>query len=251
METSKKYLVIACDILFREVCLCASQSKNIIDIIFQKKALHDTGEAFMSKTLQNTIDNADCEDYDAVLLCYGLCNNGIVNLRAPVPLVVPRAHDCITLLLGSKEKYADYFFADNGGTYYYSSGWLERNTGSKDTEEQNISNQLGLNKSYESYVEEYGEENAEYIMSILGSWAANYSKAAFIDNKIGDIQNNRKKTMEIAESRGWEYEEIEGSNILIEKLLEGEWDSADFLVILPDHKIEPSHDGGIVKSAAL
>jgi len=38
--------------------------------------------------------------------------------------VVPRAHDCITLLLGSKERYAK-LFGERPGTYWYSAGWLE------------------------------------------------------------------------------------------------------------------------------
>jgi hypothetical protein len=37
---------------------------------------------------------------------YGLCNLALTSLRArAVPVVVPRAHDCITLYLGSRQRY--------------------------------------------------------------------------------------------------------------------------------------------------
>ena len=202
------------------------------------------GEATMSKTLQSVIDTADCGKYDAILLCYGLCNNGIAGLHAPVPMVVPRAHDCITLLLGSKEKYAEYF-ADNPGTYFHSSGWQERNLGSNEIE-GGIMQQLGLSKSYQEYADAFGDENAEYLMSILGSWVIHYKKLAFINNGIGDIENNREKAKDYAQSNGWAYEELEGGISLIERLVDGEWDEPDFLLIPPGHRIAPSNDSGIV-----
>ena len=40
MNNVKRYKVIACEIMFREVCLCASKSKNIVDTVFMPKGLH-------------------------------------------------------------------------------------------------------------------------------------------------------------------------------------------------------------------
>ena len=243
MQTQKRYIVIACEILFREVCFCASKSKHIVDVVFQKKALHDIGEAEMYKALQNAVNQVDHKKYDAILLAYGLCNNGIKNLHAPIPMVVPRAHDCITLLMGSKEKYADYF-ASNPGAYYHSSGWLERNA----HDEGSVMHQLGIAKSYEEYVDEYGEENAEYLMSIFGNWLVNYTKVTFINNGIGNIKNNIAKSQAYAKDNNWGYEEVEGSISLIQRLVDGEWDEQDFLMIPPNNKIVPSNDTAIVLS---
>ena len=54
-------------------------------------------------------------EYDAILLGYCLCSNGIVGLSSrKVPLIIPRGHDCITLLLGSREKYQEYFNTHRG-----------------------------------------------------------------------------------------------------------------------------------------
>jgi len=110
----ERYKLIGCEILFREICHCASVSKNIIDVVFMQKGLHDVGEEKMSAALQEKIDETDVNAYNAILLCYGLCNYGTKGLRAALPIIIPRAHDCITLLLGSKEKYLDYFHSNPG-----------------------------------------------------------------------------------------------------------------------------------------
>ena len=241
----KRFIAVSCDILFREICFCASKSKNVVDVLFKNKGLHDLGTARMSEELQIVINQIECCKYDAILLGYGLCNNGIGGLHAPIPIVVPRAHDCITLLMGSREKYAAYF-AKNPGTYYYTSGWLERNES-----DAGVTKQLGIGKSYQEYVDEYGEENAEYIMSMLGNWVTNYSKATFINNGIGDVESNIAKSKAVAEKNNWEYEEITGNISLIERLVDGEWNEEDFLIVPGNHKIVPSNDERILSYLAM
>jgi len=245
VTTSKRYYVLACEVLFREICLCAAKSSNIIDVSFEKQVLHDLGDKLMSSALQDKINQLDHDKYDAILLGYGLCNNGIVNLHAPIPIVVPRAHDCITLLMGSKEMYSEYF-SKNPGAYYQTSGWLERSIdkGKEDT----IPQQLGMGKSYEDYAAEYGEENAEYLMSILSDYLVNYTKVTFINNGVGDIEGIRETSKEWAKTQDWEYEEVEGSLCLMERLLNGDWNEEDFLVIPPSHIIVPSNDDSVITS---
>jgi len=241
-----RYMIISCGVFYREVCHCIATSKNVVDVIFRDIALHDLKSTKMSNALQATIDQIDHSRYDAILLGYGLCNNGVANLRAPIPIVMPRAHDCITVLLGSKKAY-DKYFAENPGTYFKSSGWLERDAGNK---QDGITKQLGTDKSYESWIEEYGEENAEYLESILGNWKLNYKKMTFINNGIGDIENNRTATKAAAQEFGWEFEEVPGSPRLIEKLIAGDWNEDEFLVVPPNSKIVASYDAGVVIASA-
>ena len=64
-----------------------------------------------------------------MLFGYGLCGMGLVGLTArPKPVVIPRAHDCITLFLGSRERYLEYFNA-HPGVYFKTTGWIERGRG--------------------------------------------------------------------------------------------------------------------------
>ena len=241
--------MIACEILYREACFCAALCDNIIDITFMQKGLHDIGSEKMSLKLQAEIDQVDPEKYDAILLCYGLCNNGVQNLHGNIPIIIPRAHDCITLLLGSKEKYTEYF-QENPGTFFKSPGWIERDVNPGEAED-GVMSQLGLQKSYEEYVEQYGEENADYIMEIMGNWETNYTKMTFINTRLGNVDSDRKTSREAAEEKDWEFEEIDGDIGLIQKLMGGQWHEDEFLMIQSGKKIVPSTDDTIVKEAQI
>ena len=249
MTEKRRLKLIACEIMFREVCLCAARSANIIDIAFMPKGLHDIGEKQMVERLQAEIDRTDNEKYEAILLCYGLCNNGIRGLHAGIPLVIPRAHDCITLLMGSRRRYKDYFDA-NPGTFFKSPGWIERETNPQDVE-GSVTSQLGMNRTYEEYAALYGEENAEYLAEMLGGWTKHYQKIAFINTGTGDIIRDRQTAREEAGGRQWAYEELEGDLGLLTRLLEGDWNAEDFLVTPPGHSIQASGDDGVVAFSPL
>jgi hypothetical protein len=90
-----------------------------------KQDYHDIGYKKMREKLQAEIDHINPENYGVIFLCYGLCSNGTQGLQGAIPPIIPRAHDCITLFMGSEEAYKEYFFA-NHGTFFLSSGWLER-----------------------------------------------------------------------------------------------------------------------------
>ena len=233
MDVQKRYLLIGCEIMFREICFCAAKSRNIIDIAFMPKRLHDVGSARMAQKLQEEIDKTASSKYDAILLCYGLCNNGIIGLSsASLPIVVPKAHDCITLLMGSRERYNEYF-RHNPGTFYQSPGWIERDEDSRGNE-QSVTSQLGMNRTWQEYAEKYGEENAKYIMQTLGGWHGRYRKLAYIDTKTGDSRLYKEAAKSRAFEHQWEYEEIEGDTGLIMRLMDGEWDGGDFFVAPPN-----------------
>ena len=248
---AERYKLIGCEVLFREACLCAAESKNIIDPEFLTKGLHDMGETRMSESLQKVIDQVDPDKYDAILLCYGLCNNGVSGLRARVPMVIPKAHDCITLFLGSKEKYTDYFH-NNPGAFFHTSGWLERGLNGADGDEA-LMTQLGIRygDDYDQYAEEYGEENAAYIMEIFGDWTKNYKKFTYINTGVGDAAAYEARSQAEAQERGWEYERIQGDIRLIRALIDGDWNEDDFLVVPPGHEIAASFDEAVMCHRAV
>jgi hypothetical protein len=214
-----------------------------------EKGLHDVGTKKMSERLQSEIDKVDADKYDTILLCYGLCNNGLSGLHSPLPIVIPRAHDCITLLMGSKEKYKDYFNS-NPGTLFFSSGWLERNKDPGDTEDS-IPTQLGMGKTYQEYAEQYDEETARYLFEVLGDWLKNYKKTAFINTKVGSTKLYRNKTKHFASEMNWEYEEVIGDTGLLFRLLSGDWKPDEFLVLPPDAIVVPSNDDNIIKQKLM
>jgi len=243
LEGLMRYKCIACDVMFREFAAAAAQTRNIIELVLMPQGLHRVGETQMSQTLQKVIDDTDTERFDAVLLGYGLCNNGVQGLHSDLPLVIPRAHDCITLLMGNMARYMEYFNS-NPGTFYYSSGWLERMVITEDKSE--AEQQLGFGIDREQFTELYGEDNADYIMEIFGSWEKNYSQLTYIEMGLGATDVYIEEAKKRASSNGWQYEEINGDSRLIDLMLAGEWNEQDFLVIPPGARIIPTHGEGVM-----
>jgi len=101
---------IACDALARPVYLGAAHSPHVVDVVLERFGLHSTPEK-LRQILQTHLHAADqAGHYDAVALAYGLCGKAIHGLQAgSLPVVVPRAHDCITLFLGARERYQQEF----------------------------------------------------------------------------------------------------------------------------------------------
>ena len=82
MHAPRRHLVLACEVLARECYLCAARSPHIVEVRVLEQELHDLGAPKMSAALQAAVDAVDPGRYHAILLAYGLCNNGIVGLRA-------------------------------------------------------------------------------------------------------------------------------------------------------------------------
>lgn len=247
IEDRPRFHVLACEILQREVCLCAARSPAINDLTFLPKGLHDLGEKKMKERLQQAIDAVDPDRYDAILLGYGLCNHGVRGLTASLPIVIPRAHDCITLLLGSKERYQEHF-EQASGTYFKSPGWMERETDQEETG-QSIQSQLGLNRTYAEYVQAYGKENADYLMETLGDLMQQYQRLAYIDTGTGDSKADIQACRQLASERNWEFESLQGDVGLLLKLLSGQWDPSLFQIIDPGKSIAATFDESIVGSS--
>jgi hypothetical protein len=248
-----RYLLIACEVLAREAYICAAHSSHSVDIQLLEKGLHDTPET-LRHTLQSRIDAA-CPSgegtgagYDAVLLGYGLCSNSTVGLTARgVPLILPRAHDCITLYLGSRTRY-EAEFATHPGTYYYTTSYVERSDGSSSVALGALSDEQ-RRRVYQEYVDKYGRDNADYLMEVMGAWASHYSRAAFIETGVGPSMEAEGRARAEAERRGWAFEKLAGDLILLRKLIDGEWDE-DVLVIGPGEQVVANYGPQIVEAAA-
>ena len=76
--------LIACEILYRELSAAIARSINQIDAEFLPKGLHDIGRAGMSSRLKEALAAVDESRYEAVLLGYALCSNGLLGLEAEI-----------------------------------------------------------------------------------------------------------------------------------------------------------------------
>jgi len=243
-----KLKLIACEILYRELCHVVSRSVTRVDLEFLPKGLHDIGQEGMRARLEEALARVDESGYDAVLLGYGLCSNGLVGLTArQVPLVVPRAHDCITFFLGSKERYMDYFMS-HPGVYFKTSGWIERGDSLQQYRPEAIQHRSGFRQSYEDLVAKYGEDNAKFLFEELNNLTRNYGQITFIRMGIEPDDRFQREARREAGDRGWKFELLDGDVSLLRQLVDGPWDSDKFLVVPPGARIAPSFDERVIKT---
>lgn len=239
---------IGCDALARPIYLCAASSPHIVDVTLLRRGLH-VDPANLRGCLQAEID-ATTDEYDAIAMVYGLCGGATAGLVAGlVPLVVPRAHDCITVFLGGRRRYQAEF-TEHPGTYWYVQDYLER-------EDRSGQALLGvgapsdeaLQATYEEYVAKYGKDNADYLMEALGAWLDHYDRAVFIDLGIADPTAVEARAQAEAARRGWAFERMTGSLEIVRRLLAAEWEE-DFLVLEPGQQLVMSYDDDVIAAAA-
>ncbi|HET7768496.1 MAG TPA: DUF1638 domain-containing protein [Chloroflexota bacterium] len=264
--------VIACEVLARQVYQRAAISPHVLDVELLEKRLHEDAASLRAE-LQRRIDATPIPPYDAIVLVYGLCNRATEGLVArAAPLAIARAHDCITLYLGSRERYAAQF-QDHPGTYYYSAEYLERGKDGRpvgvDTQpaaDEGMAFGSRMPAKYEELVRKYGEDNARYLAEVYGSWHQHYDRAAFIrlpcarcpvsetEDACAHATPFRERAVSMAARHGWEFAELPGSLGLLHQLLDGEWtpdspERDDVLVVPPGLAIQATFDERVVTAA--
>jgi len=153
----------------------------------------------------------------------------------------------MTLFLGSRQRYQQYF-TDNPGTYFLTSGWIERGEAQGELRQLSIANVNGMDLTYEQLVEKYGEDNAKFLYEQLCDTTRNYRQITYIamgvepDTRFEDEARNRAGT------HGWVFDKVQGSLSLLERLLNGEWKSDDFLVVPPGHQVVTTYDDTIIRA---
>jgi len=239
-----KLKCLGCDALARIVYLCAAQSPHIVDVELFQLGLHNDPSDLRAR-LQAQIDATTGQGYDALVLAYGLCGKATAGLIArDIPLVIPRAHDCITLFLGDRERYKDEF-ENRPGTYWYTLDYVERKDGAGTTLSLGSGLDTDINAVYDEYVEKYGVDNADYLMEVMGAWQSHYQRAVFIDMGVGDGTPVEAVARSEATRRGWIFERVMGDLVLIRRLLAGDWET-DFLLLEPGQQITMTYDDNVV-----
>jgi hypothetical protein len=241
-----RFKLISCEVLFREMCHACAHSPHRVDLEVLPKGLHDLGGKPMAAKIQEAVDGTEKGVYQAILLGYGLCGNGLDGLTARhTRLVLPRAHDCIALLMGSHERYQAYF-ESNPGTYYRSTGWLERGQGLQ----QLTHRTMGFDESLDALVRQYGEDNGRYLYEEMTRYRAQYRKLTFIETGLEAGGEFIAEAAAEAREKGWSFERLPGDLAWLGRLVDGVWTDAEFVVAEPGQRIVASYDDRVVKAQA-
>lgn len=235
--TPPNVAVITCAVLELEFQHFSADLPNVKHIEILKQGLHNEPDKLRAE-LQAAIDRVEALDVHAIVLGYGLCSRGTEGVcTRRCLLVVPRAHDCITLLLGCKQRYAEYV-AHNPGTYWYSPGWNKH--GGPPGKER-------YEKCFREYCEKYGADNAEFLMQTQQQWYSAYSRATYVDLGVGVTQADVDFTKQCAAYLKWSFDHQHGDPRLLRDLLTGPWDDDRFLVLNPRQTLRMTADERVIE----
>ncbi|HPQ47569.1 MAG TPA: DUF1638 domain-containing protein [Clostridia bacterium] len=225
-----KYRILCCDVLEGEINYILSGTEHSYDIVYTKKAEHEKPDELRAK-IQALIDEST--GFDAILLGYGLCGNSIAGIKVrEIPVIVPRAHDCCTLFLGSRKRFNDIFEGRE------SMGWGSTGYCRRDGDylrNSDTGSVLGYDRTYEEYVEEYGKENADFIWETIHPKRQS-DEVMFIDIPETHDADVFEGFMQEATGNGQKVIVEKGSIDLLRRFVSGDWND-DFLVVKPGCEI--------------
>jgi hypothetical protein len=182
----------------------------------------------LKAALQDAI-NTSAAEAETIILGYGFCSMAVVGLQArDCTLVVPNVDDCISIFLGSRDEYHRQVRSEPG-TYYLTKGWIE--VGDTPFSE------------FGRLAEKYGEKRADRLIRLS---IKHYTRLALIDTgrtatgDSDDMARYREYTQSLAKRWDLRFEEIQGSNVLVRRMLFGPWDG-DFVVVPPGETVRLEH----------
>ena len=244
-----KLKCISCDALARQTYFCAAQSPHLVDVELISMGQHIKPKE-LNRTIQQKIDSVTDATYDAILLCYGLCGQATAGLACrEIPIVIPRAHDCITLCLGSKEEYKKQQ-ETCPGTIWYTKDYMERLDNAAEFTGMGASSaELYDEKAYEAMAGRMGKERADRIIASMSDMTKNYERVVFIEQEIVEYKNEEELVQKEAEAKGWRFEKMKGDLKLIRNLINGCWPEEDYLQVKPGERITIGFGDRIIKVA--
>ena len=165
---------------------------DIHPVIFLEVKQHNHPEQ-LAVLLQSQIDNIS--DADEILLMYGLCGNAILPLKSNgIPIRMLKMHDCGMALSGTRQRYKE-LFAHRLSQSYACAAY----------DVLDSADNYRMSLEYLRIKQEYGEENAEYVLEMLHK--PKHDTTVYFDFGLTEdrafLKRNQGRDLEIV-SGGWQ-----------------------------------------------
>ena len=239
LQPSPKIALLACSVFEQEIALLTRGAEHLVETRWFEMGLHDRPDILRS-TLQEALEAVDVrKDIEAIVLAYGLCGRGTAGLR-PLrhKLVIPRAHDCITVFMGSKEDYAEHQ-RRCPTCYYYTPGW-NRN--------RRVPGPEKLEALKAELAKKFDADDIEFLLETEREQWAMHDTATYLDLGTDDAESEAVYAKKCADWLGWKFERQRGDPKLLCDLLWGNWDNERFQIIEPGMQLGQSADENIMRA---
>jgi len=211
-------VVFSCNTLEDELRLALDDAGLDYPVVWLEGGLHNHPERLRDR-LNEAL--AGLGGAGRVLMALGHCGGACSGLKNPgYELIIPRADDCLSLLMGSLE--IRQRVSRLCPTYFLTAGWL-RHTENLIT---SFSRDCGL----------FGRERAERAYRIM---LKHYRRLGFIDTGAYDLAEEELSTAPLAAIVGLELQRLPGDLAWLRRLLTGPWDGGDFIVVRPGEGLGP------------
>jgi hypothetical protein len=203
-----KTALVVCDALEIEVNAAQKKAGTEYEVILIDSRLHIKPELLKAE-IEKSLAELKKKNVELVLLALGLCGNCLHELKTPIKLVVPKVDDCCTMFLHTDE--IGYLNLKETGHMYMTKGMLKLIG--------NVDPNLGM--TYEKMIEKFGEKKTKRIYQIMYK---GYTSFDMIDTGIYPLSEIEEESKIHADRAECSLNTVEGSNIVLENLLCGNWD---------------------------
>ena len=210
-----KTIIVACETIEDELRFAMDKVNVSYPVKWLESGLHIIPKK-LNAALSEILADIKAE---RVLVALGFCGNSILGIKAGnYEMIIPRADDCISILLGSvKERLR---VSSEYAAYFLTEGWLR--------------GERTIWVEYQHLLEKYGEEMADSLMEMM---IGNYRTLGLLDCGVGSIEELVESTKEIADALKLKQEIIPAALSWLELFLTGPWSNDNFIIKQPYEEI--------------
>lgn len=235
--STPSFALLSCDVFSEELTELGGPTPPWRSLVYLEMGLHDHPPRLRAE-VQKSISQLEMDPgLETILLAYGRCGNGLIGVRAQrCSLVLPQAHDCISILLGGRKVHNE-LLAKNPATYFFSPGWMRGKRVPGPDRETHLR---------ELYAERYAddEDMIEELIEADREAFAHHNCAAYVS--IIDRPRDAAYCERCARHLNWQHQNVPGDPRILNDLLAGRWNPEDFLIVPPGMTIEADSDGNLI-----